>query len=322
MKKIMYLLTNYFKAKVKSPWKEKIRKAVWKIRGLTAWKKLLNDVRSGSQKKEGNQNQTKDQEHDDNCDSLQSHDFKEDHVIEHKVNLPGDFEVSNRSDINLINNKNRTLFERNNLSFDDTVDGKSILTLEKCNSFSIETPITFEFKSKQFIGSYRSKVYCFETMKRDFMFPSLVRLRKNEKIESSSVTVCEKIYFKFELDFKDKMLYYLRVFLIVAIFLYLLYSIATYLMGVYISYGNSFYMMSLVPAAIMVAANFVVINSLMLFFSTFLMYNFGYTFYKQKEWSFMKGLFWLCVPSQAYYLHEAMINFRELNSKYIKKQRL
>jgi len=134
--------------------------------------------------------------------------------------------------------------------------------------------------------------------------------------------ICEKIYFTFEEDLKTKLIYCLRVFLTFVVFVYILYEIAAFLIGIYISYGNQFYVMSLIPAAIMLVVNFFVINIVMLFVSTVFMYNFGYTVYKDREFSFMKVIYWIMVPTQASSLHESIINYRELNTRFINRAKV
>jgi len=80
--------------------------------------------------------------------------------------------------------------------------------------------------------------------------------------------------------------------------------------------------MSLVPAAIMILVNFFVVNMLMIFMSTILMYYFGFGIYKDKSLSLMKILYWILVPSQAYSLHQSILSYRELHTKYLRKNNI
>ena len=118
------------------------------------------------------------------------------------------------------------------------------------------------------------------------------------------------------------MLYYFRVFMIFVIFITIWYQIAVFLMGIYISYGNNFYYMSILPAFYMVFINFAIITNIMLFLSTICMHSCGFDVYKKKGISALKVLFTILIPAQALYLHESIINFRDLNSRFLKKNKV
>ena len=153
------------------------------------------------------------------------------------------------------------------------------------------------------------------------MYPSLVELRRNEKIECFNVNISEKMYFTFKEELYSMVLYYVRVLSIILIFGFLMYHIAVFLVGIYISYGNNYYIMSIIPASIMIFTNFFIINNLMMFFSTVIMHFCGFYIYKNKGISLMKIIYWLLVPSQAYYIHESILTFRDLNTRVLKKNK-
>jgi hypothetical protein len=153
------------------------------------------------------------------------------------------------------------------------------------------------------------------------LFPTLVKLKENQVIESSGLTICEKTYYSFEDDWKEILIYVMRVFAILVVFAWILYQIAVFLIGIYISYGNRFYIMSIIPALIMIFINFFVITNLMYLISSVIMYFFGFNVYKSKGLSITKVLFWIAVPSQGYYLHESIISFRDLHTKFLKKNK-
>ena len=335
--KLKYLMNVVYKIKEKSTWRDKLQRAIWKLRGLTAWRLLLADIKSGVIVKKFVDINSEIDNIANSQESNQSQ-FKEDEIVEDKIALPNkniDIDISNRSNNSkLILCGKSTLFERNNViglnlnTFGEENVEQIALTLE-INSNIIESVNNFEYKGPKSTGSTRSnyyflklaKIYCYEIYDRQFLFPSLVNLKNNEKIESNSVTICEKEFFIFDEKTSTKLLYYFRVFMIFAIFFYIWYQIAFFLMGIYISYGNNFYFMSIVPACSMVFINFMVVTNIMLFLSTVCMHFFGYNVYRLKGFSTMKVLFLLFIPSQAIYLHESIINFQNLHSRFLKKNR-
>ena len=330
--RIKYLMTVVYKSKEKlSSLKVKLQRAIWKIRGLTAWRLVLADIKNGITTKKPENNEFI-IDNIANSEESNNYQIKED-SIEHKIVLPNTNDVdisarSNNSKISLFNKS--TLFERNKLiesNLNNTSDKieQIALTLE-FNDNKIEVNDNFEYKGGKSTGSNRSKIYynnlakyyCYEVYSRQFLFPSLVNLKKYEKIESNSLTICEKEFYSFEEKVSTKLLYCFRVFMIFAIFCYIWYQIAVFLTGIYISYGNKFYYMSIFPACAMVLINFGIITNIMLFLSTVCMHLCGFTVYKQEGLSALKVLFMLFIPSQALYLHESIINFRDLHIKFLK----
>jgi len=323
-----------------------MERAMCKLRGFIAWNKVLTDLKVGKQKENENDPGEKLISFSNSEESHGAH-FKEEVMNEGGFNLPKDASGMNASGINEDSNrstdglmKNLSLMDRNaNLRKDSLEiyeprkssieiltesEKKELLTLGKNmnmeNGFYIVQSVAeFQYKSKFYSGSPRekSKPFCFEFKERKFTFPSLI---KDKAIECSSLTICDKIYYTFEEDFKSKALYCLRVFLIFAIYLYILYEIATFLVGIYISYGNGFYLMTLLPAAIMFLITFFVVNFIMCFITTIIMHKFGDGVYKNKGFSVMKVMFWIFVPSQASNLHESIINYKELTTKYFRKE--
>jgi len=206
--------------------------------------------------------------------------------------------------------------------YPDQID-EAILTqpkndLEECSQLNLN----YEYKSYFAFGFKKSafKNYCFEEYKREFAFQSLVILEKNEKIESFSLIKRGKV-FNYEQNSSDIFIYCCRIILVLAIFVYMLYQIAVFLIGIFYSYGNQFYLVSLIPAAIMLVMNFFVINLLMILLSTIIMYRLGLE-NMTKDFSFSKILYWIAVPSQANAIYLSVMSFKELYAKHLKKNKI
>jgi len=116
------------------------------------------------------------------------------------------------------------------------------------------------------------------------------------------------------------LIYCCRIILVLVIFVYMLYQIAVFLMGIYISYGNKFYLMSLIPAVIMVLMNFFVINLLMILLSTIIVYKYGLKIDKTKNLNISEVLYLIVVPSHVYAIHQSILNFREFYTQCLKKE--
>ena len=160
--RIKYLMNVVYKSKEKSSWKEKIQRAIWKIRGLTAWRLLLNDIKNGNTTIKKHEKDVEIDNFINNSEESNQSQFKVDAIVEHKNILPNYNEIdvtarSNNSKIGLFNNS--SLFERNKLIGNNSNDNVEQIALTfEFNANIIETVDNFEYKGPNLTGSKRSNI--------------------------------------------------------------------------------------------------------------------------------------------------------------------
>ncbi len=151
--KIISYMIKVLKKDSKLNWKEKMKKAICKIRGLTAFRKLLVDIRNGIKTKKVD-NKTNDQEQIDSL--INSEEFNE--SIKNEANsldlkniIPKNTVASNRSDLSLIvdpmNYLNLNLSKKN--SFDTKVEINNNIALNDNveNAIQVCSSNVFEYIS-------------------------------------------------------------------------------------------------------------------------------------------------------------------------------
>ncbi len=229
--KIISFMIKVLKKDSKINWKEKMKKAIWKIRGLTIFRKLLIDIRNGIKTKKED-DKTEDQEQIDSL--INSDEFNESikndvNISDLKNNMPKNTNFSNRSDLSLMidpmNNLDLVHSKKNSFDIKVEINNNNIVLNDIVeNAIQICSSDTFEYVSPIGLttGSNRSifilkiaKFYSYVVSERKFMYPSLVELKEKEKIECVSVEINEKKYFTFQEEIVSTVLYYVRILIII-----------------------------------------------------------------------------------------------------------
>ena len=150
--KIFSFMIKVLRKDSKLNWREKMKKAIIKIRGLTAFRKLLMDIRNGIRKNKEDCNNNNLEQTDSLMNSEEYYETikNQNNSIELKNNLPKNTQPSNRSDLDLIIDpmNNLNLDQDKEKTFDERVEINNILPFNyKESSLIISSLIVYEYIS-------------------------------------------------------------------------------------------------------------------------------------------------------------------------------
>lgn len=225
------------------------------------------------------------------------------------------FNLKNNPDPKLDLNKENPIFSQNSI-FDEDEYGIDI----GAKNFKIHKQSSFHFfssfkKSQEkrtassSIKNFNKKIF---VQQRKFSFP----IFEYEKISCFILNI-SPIESKEEKPKKDLCIKtYFKLILVFSLFIYMWIYMMVFIQQIYTKYGNNFIKICVMPLISMLFTKLVITVNIMLFISTFLMWNFGKKVYIMKKFSIPKAIFNALVPATAANHHQSILTFRHIQEKF------
>ena len=113
-------------------------------------------------------------------------------------------------------------------------------------------------------------------------------------------------------NFLLKVRFYTKIILIIGLYVYFIFNIASFVQIIHSKYGDGFYKICVIPLISMLFIDIFVTTNIMLVFATLIMFLYGKDIYGKRNSRIKSMIFYALVPIDAQIEHKSIIGFTDI----------